>query len=278
MTIGSIRDILEQAKDLGTVDWIYFEGGEPFQHYAVLLSGIRLAARMGFKVGVVSNAYWATDVDDAVEYLGPLAGLVDDLTVSADWYHWSPDLRHNLESACKASRALDIPFRVVCVVCPESLDPECDMREMQIEQAHIMYRGRAVARLGPDVPVSPWLSFDSCECEELREPDRVHVDPFGHVHVCQGISIGNVLESSLSEICASFDPDSHPIVGPLLDGGPVELALRYGLDHKPGYADACHACYDMRMALRSRFPDIVTPSQMYGVASELDPLDSLTTH
>lgn len=275
MSIDSIKQILEQARDTGTVDRIYFEGGEPFQFYAVMLSGVRVASRMGFKVGIVSNAYWAVGPSDAVEYLGPLAGLIDDFTISADWYHWSPELRLNVANACKAARELSIPFNVICILCPEWLGADCDLEDIRVEQAPLMYRGRAAARLGPDVPKSPWLSFTTCEHEDLRNPSRVHVDPFGHVHVCHGIAIGNVLRDPLGEICQSYDPESHPVVGPLLEGGPVELALRYGLDHRAEYADACHACYDMRNALRGRFPDILTPHQMYGVHAELDPLQGL---
>ena len=57
----------------------------------------------------------------------------------------------------------------------------------------------------------------------------------------------------------------------------MELVLRYGLDHKKHYADACHACYDARLALRARFPEILAPDQMYGVKRELDPLGRLAS-
>ena len=60
MTLDVIREALDQAADLGSVKWIYFEGGEPFLYYPVLLEGVRRAAGRGFKVGIVSNGYWAT--------------------------------------------------------------------------------------------------------------------------------------------------------------------------------------------------------------------------
>ncbi len=69
----------------------------------------------------------------------------------------------------------------------------------------------------------------------------------------------------LSEICARFDPDSHAITGPLLAGGPAELVSRYELDLRGSYVDACHLCYLARQALRDRFPEILTPDQIYGV-------------
>ena len=98
------------------------------------------------------------------------------------------------------------------------------------------------------------------------QPGRVHLDPLGNLHICQGIVIGNLFQRSLKDICASYVPEKHPIVGPLLAGGPAELARRYDL--APGaeaaFADACHLCYVTRLDLRQRFPAELGPDQMYG--------------
>lgn len=40
MTFTIVKQILKQAKDTGTVHSIYFEGGEPFLYYAVLVAGV----------------------------------------------------------------------------------------------------------------------------------------------------------------------------------------------------------------------------------------------
>ena len=127
-----------------------------------------------------------------------------------------------------------------------------------------MYRGRAVEKLAARAGRRPWIDFATCPYEDLREPGRVHVDPLGYVHICQGISLGNLFQTPLEEICASYDPDRHPITGPLLEGGPAELVRRTGLPHAEGYADACHLCYEARRSLRGRFPEILAPDQMYG--------------
>jgi hypothetical protein len=92
------------------------------------------------------------------------------------------------------------------------------------------------------------------------------VDPFGNLHICQGISLGNLFRTPLRDVCAGYRPQTHPIIGPLLAGGPAELARRYELPHANAYADACHLCYEARRALRGQFPDILTPNQMYGVS------------
>jgi len=60
MTLKQIGELLHEAKKLDTVEWIWFEGGEPFLYYQIMLKGLGKAAKMGFKIGVLSNAYWAT--------------------------------------------------------------------------------------------------------------------------------------------------------------------------------------------------------------------------
>ena len=259
MTVEIIEHILAEAEALGTVKWIYFEGGEAFLYYQALLRGISRAKELGFRVGIVTNAYWATADADAAEWLRPLAGLVDHLSLSSDGYHGS-DYGPNLpDVARRAAERLDIPVHLITIAEP---GPSA----ARSGEAPVTYRGRAAELLASRVDARHWERFSECPWEDLRHPDRVHVDSFGNLHICQGISIGNVLERSLTEIMAGYDPDAHPIVGPLLAGGPAELVRRYDLPHREGYADHCHLCYESRCTLRQRFPDVLAPDQMYGTA------------
>lgn len=263
MTAEGVRTILRQAKDVGTIRWIYFEGGEPFLYYALLVSAVREAAVTGFRVGVVSNAYWATSDEDATLWLRPFSGVVDDLSISSDRYHGTEHAE--AERAIAAARALRIPTAIISVAQPEALDATPAKGQLPPGESAVMYRGRAVERLVARAVQAPWSGFTSCPHEDLREPGRVHVDPFGNIHLCQGIVLGNLFETPLREICRRYDPDAHPIAGPLLAGGPVALVRQYGLPHARTYADACHLCYAARVALRGRFPEILAPDQMYGV-------------
>ena len=124
MTLQDIRHILQQAKDLGTVESIYFEGGEPFLYYVVMLKGVELAADMGFKAGLVSNAYWATSVEDAVEWLRPFAGVISDVAVSSDVYHWNEKLSRQVRNAREAAQQLGIPVGVISIAEPEATSAE----------------------------------------------------------------------------------------------------------------------------------------------------------
>jgi len=227
--------------------------------------GVRKAAEMGFSVGIVSNAYWAVSIADAVESLQPFAGRLADLTISSDLYHCEKVLGEQAQNALAAAKWMNIPTGLISIDQP---DVSAAQTHGQVTgQSAVMFRGRAAVMLAPLTPLAmrhPWEEFTECPHEDLREPGRIHVDPLGNLHICQGVIIGNLFEKPLKEICESYDPDAHPICGLLLEGGPAALVSKYNLPHETSYADACHLCYQARLALRGRFPQYLAPDQMYG--------------
>ncbi|MGW8250703.1 MAG: radical SAM protein, partial [Anaerolineales bacterium] len=207
MTLQDIRRVIHQADELGSVEWIYFEGGEPFLYYATLLAGVEMAARAGYKVGLVSNAYWATSLEDAAEWLRPLAAWVQDLSVSSDLYHYSEKLSRQADYASQTAQALGIPCGVISIA-----QPDCQAGDTHGQlppgESSVCYRGRAAVKLADRASTRPWTGFTECPHEDLRDPGRVHVDPPGNLHICQGISLGNLYQTPLSEICASYNPQA----------------------------------------------------------------------
>jgi hypothetical protein len=266
MTAETVDRILAEARSLGTIEWIYFEGGEAFLYRSVLQHGIRKSREYGFRVGIVTNAFWADTPENALAWLEPLAGSVDDLSISSDAYHGSDEGTNYPGIARDAARQLGIPVDFISVARPGAADVPGAAGKLPAGESAVLYRGRAAELLASRVAPVAWDRLDRCPWEDLRHPERVHVDPFGHLHVCQGISIGNLFERPLEALMADYRPDAHPIVGPLLAGGPAALVRRYGLPHEKGYADHCHLCYAARCALRERFPDELAPAQMYGPA------------
>ena len=261
----TIGHILDQAEDLGTIEWIYFEGGEPFLFYELLLWGVQQAHQRGFRVGIVSNAYWAEDGKKALEKLLPFAGLVEDLSISDDAYHGSSEGTGSTTIARDVAGELGIPVDYISVSGPDSTDSGATSPQLSADDGSVCYRGRAAEKLAPLILHQPWDQFTSCPWEDLHQPSRVHVDAMGNLHICQGLSIGNLLKAPLKQIMGNYDPDNHPVIGPLLKGGPAALVEAFSLDHEQAYADACHLCYLSRSKLRGMFPDILTPGQMYGM-------------
>jgi hypothetical protein len=128
-----------------------------------------------------------------------------------------------------------------------------------------LFKGRAAEKLTAGLPVRPWQEFRTCPHEELADPERVHVDAYGNVHGCQGVSLGNMWKTPLSELLTIYDATGHPIIGPLVEGGPARLVERFGLNVADAYVDECHLCYMARKSLLMDFPEYLAPPLVYGL-------------
>ena len=265
-TLKQIRTVLDEATKIGTIKWIYFEGGEPFLFYPLMLEGIKIARRMGFKVGVVTNAYYATSEEDAELWLTPLCESgISDLSISDDSFHYEEEKDNLPKRALAAAKRLGMPVNSICI---EKFTVEADKeqnKESSVYGGGAMFRGRAVEKLVEGLPKRRWEEFTECPYEDLKKPERIHLDPYGNVHLCQGLSMGNMWETSLSMLVKNYNADSHPICGPLIRGGPALLAKKYNVEHEDNYVDGCHFCYLVRLALLNKFPEYLAPRQIYGL-------------
>jgi MoaA/NifB/PqqE/SkfB family radical SAM enzyme len=267
MTLDDIRGIYREGRKLGTVRRIYFEGGEPFLYFPIMIEGLREAKQMGFETGIVTNGYWATTPEDAIEWLKPIAEAgIDDLTVSDDSLHYRKG-DNRAKNAIGAAKELGLPIGTIAIEEPEKYFKEIERGEKPAAGA-VMFRGRAAEKLLGNLPRKSWKEFQKCVDENFLSQSRVHLDPLGYVHLCQGIAMGNFKREPLSKLIEDFDPLTHPICGPILDRGPVGLAEAYGAPHEEAYVDECHLCYSVRLALRKRFPECLVPDQMYGVCPQ----------
>jgi len=257
---------LAEAKKLGTVKYISIEGGEPFLYYPIMVKTAKEAVSYGFHVEILSNCYWATCSEDAVEWLLPIAEIKDvELSPSSDLYHGDNWETAEVINAVKAAKILNMKVGINAIKCPDSAVPCPNMIEgAKVDLSELMYKGRAYSKLIEKASKKPWHEFTKCPYENFTKQERVHVDPLGYVHVCQGIAIGNAWQKPFSKIIKEYNPYENPILEPLVQGGPVALVEKFGLPHDEVYADACHMCSAARYRLRGKYPDILAPDQMYG--------------
>jgi hypothetical protein len=266
--LPDLTRVLEEAKEGESLRQIYFEGGEAFLYYPILVKGVAHAHALGFETGVVSNGYWATTLADACAWLEPLAGAgLDRLEISCDLLHGDETSSPKAEFALAAAGQLGLKADTITIDPPAGLrDPGVTVPGEPVTGGGLMFRGRAAEKLTSGIPLQPWDSLTACPYEDLAHPARIHLDPFGNLHLCQGLLLGNLFRQPLQQILNGYQPATHPIAGPLLAGGPAHLVRTYELDHEAGYADACHLCYRSRQALRRRFPEWLAPDQVYGVS------------
>ena len=263
-TISQIRKLLEEATKIGTIKWVYFEGGEPFLFYPLMVEGIKIAKVLGLKVGVVTNAYFATSEEDIQLWLRPLHKLgISDLSVSDDSFHSEEEKDNPAKRTLSVAKKLGMPVDSICIEKPR-FEQSTD-KGAPVVGGGAMLRGRAVEKLIEGLPKKSWEEFKECPYEDLQSPTRVHIDSYGNVHLCQGSSLGNMWENPLSILVKNYNADSHPICGPLIRGGPALLAIEYNIKHDDNYVDACHFCYFLRSTLIERFPQYLAPRQVYGL-------------
>jgi hypothetical protein len=255
MSTAQVGSYLQACAELG-IGEVHFEGGEPFLHYTELREWVGLATAMGLTAGAVTNGFWATDEVTAEAALGDLkAKGLTALMISTDDYHGGDEDRRRAILAAETARRLDIPVTVAVT-----------------NREQVMFRGRAAHCLmvGASAAAAATGAQDLSVCphEQLDAPGRVHIDPFGHVHLCQGLTMGQARTGDeLRRLIEGYLPSAHPVVGPLLRGGPLELSRVFGLGLDPdGYVDACHLCYAARKALRlhARASAHLAPGHVYG--------------
>ena len=267
-TIAQIKNVLDEATKIDTVSSIYFEGGEPFLYYPLMLEGAKLAKERGFKVGLVTNSYWATCKEDAELWLKPISKLeISDFSISDDLFHFEEKTENLSKYARIAAEELNLPISSITIDKPE-VEFEMDKNKEKgkpVIGGGAMFRGRAVETLTEGLPLRPWEDMRECPYEDLESLGRIHVDPFGNAQICQGLSIGNFWKTPLSNLIKNYSPKAHPICGPLIEGGPAQLIKIYNIDHEDNYVDECHLCYLARKALIDQFPEYLGPKQVYGL-------------
>jgi hypothetical protein len=279
MTLAQLTSVIDQAADAGVTD-VYFEGGEPTLAYPVVLAAAQRARELSLNVGIVSNCFWATSLEDATVWLAPFAELgVADLSLSSYAYFVEDANEEHLRNAVLAAHDLGIPASVLEVGAPADVGvPGACSGEV----GEIMCKGRAAVTLAPARASRPPETLVTCPFEDFTDPGRAHVGPDGELQICQGISAGNVFAGGdgppapealtaprpdgLKRVLDAYDPHARPVVREILAGGP--WALCQAADHAPErllYADECHLCYEVRSALRAagRHAHVVTPGQCY---------------
>jgi len=267
-TLDQMRQVFDEIEKIDTMNEVYFEGGESFLYYPLLVEAVRIAHSQDLKIGIVTNAYWATAEPDAELWLRPLMDLgIDDLSLSDDTFHQSEDGVNTAQVARRVAERMGFPTSTICITEPvvTGSPPSGPRKGKSVLGGDVIFRGRAAEKLVEGLPRSPWREFKECPHEDLEHPSRIHVDSYGHVHLCQGLSLGNMWQKPLSMLLRDYAHEAHPICSPQVKGGPALLAKAYGFAVDTGYVDACHLCYEVRKSLLDRFPDYLCPRQVYGL-------------
>ncbi len=278
---------LADLHELGRV--IHIAGGECMLYWDELVRGIELARPRGVQPHFIeTNGSFATNdqiVRDRLERLQSL-GVVG-LYLSADPYHQAH------VPAERVVRVRDAAFELLGqqnVWGPRgTLEEVREFERIARDEARLAehvgrrppkFVGTAYRELSRYVdqhavdalPTGRGWRFDhdGPDCAVEFDPDRIwelHIDPYDNIQTNCGVILGKANEKKVSQLVREGPGNANLISRMLAEGGPIRLA-KWARD-KHGFAlpervpDKCALCYLTRRHLRSFYPNILGPDEIY---------------
>jgi len=277
MTLEEATGYIDQAREIPTVEWVSFTGGEPFLLPGMLASLIIHASHRGFYTECVTNCFWAETEESAEARLRELvdAGLYA-ISLSSDDFHQRHIPFERVLNCYEAARRLGLKITIMCAVARSSTLRIRDVaKRLGVEGIHIVGEGRPkapVSALAVETGFIPVGRGASIPCEELligegpvEGPCRdvlrdIGIDPSGKVLPCcsaascvENAVLGNAKEERLTDIIERAS--RRPVFNALSTDGPSELAKQLGLWRKGSYVNRCHLCFEVLSD--PRLPQIV---------------------
>lgn len=267
MTLQEARGFIDQAREVPTVEWISFTGGEPFLLPEMLLQLVVYSSERGLRTECVTNCFWAETEERAKAVLGRLveAGL-DVINISCDDFHQRHIPFERVRNCYRSARSLGLKTVIMCapsrscalrigrigeMLGGEGIhilgdgEPEAPVSALAVETGFVPV-GRAAS-----IPREEWLVGDSpvdglCKTV-LRD---VGIAPGGRVLPCcsaaslvEDVVLGNAGKRRLAGLIE--EAGRRPVFKALTTIGPAGLAERLGIIKKGSYVSRCHLCYEV---------------------------------
>lgn len=145
-TLSQLEEMYREIDKIDSINCIYFEGGEPFLFYPLMVEGIKLASVRSLQTGVVTNAYWATSIENAELYLKPLSRLKNScVNICQDSFHSYNDNENEfVRNALSAVEKLGIAASTICIDKPTiNVGNDSKMKGEPIVEGGVKFVGRA---------------------------------------------------------------------------------------------------------------------------------------
>lgn len=190
LPLETLLAAIDQAREQGFYN-VVFTGGEPTLRWRDLLAAIAHAKARGFPTRIVTNAYWATSLERAFEFIDALleAGL-DEINYSTGDEHtrFVPLERVVLATVAAARR------RLRCHVMIELRAESRVVREDLLEHPDILAL-RPEERQLVSADESPWMPLDPMAVERYPEGAVVNGGNVGLRAGCDSVLQTYVLEA-----------------------------------------------------------------------------------
>ncbi|GGO27229.1 hypothetical protein GCM10010116_54600 [Microbispora rosea subsp. aerata] len=277
-TVDEIGRWVTQACDSGIPE-IIFTGGEPFQRFRMLKSGVRAAAGHPRKprISVFTSSFWGRSPAAVDKILGQLPGLTR-LYLSTDVYHQERVPSQYVVNVIEGAIAREIPEISLCITIAE------DHEEERIRSIYRRFEDRVRVHVDRVIPTPFINTAQQTGLPPVPENfaascylDTPLINPNGDLSACHigkagayvrlsdlAYFLGNLHEKSFQEILADADRNYEyqflRVYGPqgvarMVASSPAVRKLFKGTT----FTNGCDLCYKLLRSLdgRARLREIV---------------------
>ena len=266
---------IDEALELGSLVSVVFTGGEPLLKLHDVKQTIQYARKYGLWTRIVTNSFWATSPDAALDLLGWLkaAGLCE-INLSCDDLHQEHIPLERVRNAFHAAQKLELPILIAHkqvkdgAITPESIADFLgveltEFREGGENPRTNLYSSSMTVPVGygaQSLDPGRYIVFPSVEsawsapCSGILS--SIIISPTKEVRICCGmidqrvpeLSIGSLEEQSLAEIVRQGNEDL--IANWLALEGPYGIMSfirekEPQIEFQKRYVNHCHLCNDL---------------------------------
>jgi organic radical activating enzyme len=272
---GFMRDVIDEARSLGSLRSVVFTGGEPLLCRAEVEETLRHARQHRLWTRIVTNSYWAATPECAHRTLKALreAGL-SEINLSCDDLHQEHIPLENVRHAYQAARRLDLPVLIAHKqvkhgkITPEFLSSYLGAQLTEFQEggpnpSTDLYSSAPTVPIGyraDCLDAEHYISYPesrgawSAPCSGILS--SIIVSPTKEVRICCGmidqrvpeLSVGSLERQSLAEIVREANSDL--VANWLALEGPIGIMnfLRDKAPHlrfRERYVNHCHLCNEI---------------------------------
>ncbi len=256
MSLQEIKNYVNQARAISSIEQISLTGGEPFLDFDKLQKAVVYISDCGFKPKIVTNCFWASNYGKAVHVLESLANQgLQGLRVSADEFHQEFVPLKYVVNVLRAARALGLETSIGSIRSKRSSKNYRDIldRAVGLEGLDFLWFELGHAGRAENLPSD---YFGCLQGKELKIGCNVMenslIVPNGSVYPCcmvplsEKLSIGNLHNAgdTLHELLTKAS--NSPLITALSLYGPLKLYERFSgenwAENRKPFATECEVC------------------------------------
>ena len=267
MELDEALGYIDQTREIPTVEWISFTGGEPFLLPRMVHSLVKYASDRGLQTECVTNCFWASSVEEAEKQLGRLTDVgLDVINISADDFHQRHIPFDRVRNCYRAARRLGLRVVIMSVVARSSTLRVREVAELLGDEGIHIVGGRTQADAASalavetdfipvgraaEIPEDEWIIGDG----PIEGPCRVvlrdiAIAPSGRVLPCcsaaglaDAAEVGDARQGRLRSLIE--DARRRRLFKVLSMEGPSGLQRLLGSRRRKNYVNRCHLCYEV---------------------------------